>query len=91
MKRNFLLGLILCLIPVALASLFVGKAVVRENNDEVGFRRGVDLAGAPSLSMKSTLKASNATLPYPVATQIQSRLTKKAACRRPTSRSSPRT
>ena len=57
MKRNFLLGLILCLVPIALASLFVGKAIMREQEGEVGFRRGVDLAGGTILVYEVNLES----------------------------------
>ena len=56
MKRNFLLGLILCLVPIALAGLFVGKAIDRENHGDVGFRRGVDLAGGTILVYEVNLE-----------------------------------
>jgi SecD/SecF fusion protein len=49
MRRNFLTGLIVCLIPTALAGLFVGRGLVRESAGDVGFRRGIDLAGGTIL------------------------------------------
>ena len=49
MRRNFLTGLIICLLPTALAGLFVGLGAYRETRGDAGFRRGIDLAGGTIL------------------------------------------
>ncbi len=49
MRRNFLRPLLICLIPTLLAAAFVGYAAYKETNGEVGFRRGIDLAGGTIL------------------------------------------
>ncbi|OWK45418.1 protein translocase subunit SecD [Fimbriiglobus ruber] len=49
MRRNFLVGLLICLIPTALAGVLVGQGFYRETHDQVGFRRGIDLAGGTIL------------------------------------------
>ncbi len=49
MRRNFLRGFLLCLIPTALAGLFTVMAFNKELAGQVGFRRGIDLAGGTIL------------------------------------------
>src|SRR6478672_11410439 len=49
MRRNFLVGLIVCLIPTAIAGFYVARGFVRESHGETGFRRGIDLAGGTIL------------------------------------------
>ena len=49
MRRNFLRGLIICLVPTLIAAAFVGWAGYKESTGDVGFRRGIDLAGGTIL------------------------------------------
>ena len=49
MRRNFFRGFLLCLIPTALAGLFTVMAFKKELAGQVGFRRGIDLAGGTIL------------------------------------------
>jgi SecD/SecF fusion protein len=49
MRRNFLLGIIVCLIPTAIATLYTGLAFNKEFKGDTGFRRGIDLAGGTIL------------------------------------------
>ncbi len=49
MRRNFLIGLLICLIPTAVAAFFVARGFAREARGEAGFRRGIDLAGGTIL------------------------------------------
>ena len=49
MRRNFLRGFLICLIPTLLAGLFVGLGFQKESKGEIGFRRGIDLAGGTIL------------------------------------------
>ena len=49
MRRNFLRGLLICLIPTLLAAAFVGYRFYKESHGDVGFRRGIDLAGGTIL------------------------------------------
>jgi SecD/SecF fusion protein len=49
MRRNFLRGLLICLIPTLLAGAFVGYGFYKESASGVGFRRGIDLAGGTIL------------------------------------------
>ena len=49
MRRNFLRSLLICLIPTLAAAAFVGYGVYKETNGDVGFRRGIDLAGGTIL------------------------------------------
>jgi SecD/SecF fusion protein len=50
MRRNFLLGLIICLIPTVAAAVYVGRGFLREMEEPgAGFRRGIDLAGGTIL------------------------------------------
>ena len=50
MRRNFLYGLILCLIPTIIAGIYVARGFMRESVEPgAGFRRGIDLAGGTIL------------------------------------------
>jgi len=49
MRRNFFRGFLICLIPTLLAGLFTFLAFKKEMNGQVGFRRGIDLAGGTIL------------------------------------------
>ena len=49
MRRNFLLGFLICLVPSVLSTVFVGMGFYRESLGEAGFRRGIDLAGGTIL------------------------------------------
>ncbi|HET6573886.1 MAG TPA: protein translocase subunit SecD [Fimbriiglobus sp.] len=50
MRRNFLLGLAVCLVPALIAGLYVVRGFARESREEgTGFRRGIDLAGGTIL------------------------------------------
>lgn len=49
MRRNFFTGFLIAFIPAALATAVVGSAINKEMNGEIGFRRGVDLAGGTIL------------------------------------------
>jgi SecD/SecF fusion protein len=49
MRRNFLRSLLICLVPTLAAAAFVGYGFYRESNENVGFRRGIDLAGGTIL------------------------------------------
>lgn len=49
MRRNFFRGLMICLIPTAIAGLFTVMAFNKELSGGVGFRRGIDLAGGTIL------------------------------------------
>jgi len=49
MRRNFFRGFLICLFPTLLAGLFTVLAFKKEMNGEVGFRRGIDLAGGTIL------------------------------------------
>jgi SecD/SecF fusion protein len=60
MRRNFLLGLLVCLVPNALAGLFVGLAFYRESHGQAGFRRGIDLAGGTILVYEVNLDKERA-------------------------------
>ena len=66
MRRNFFRGFLLCLIPTALAGLFTVMAFNKELAGQVGFRRGIDLAGGTILvyeidveGMKRKIAADN--------------------------------
>jgi SecD/SecF fusion protein len=58
MRRNFLTGLLICLIPTAIAAVFVGRGFYREAQGDVGFRRGIDLAGGTILVYEVNLEKS---------------------------------
>ncbi len=58
MKRKFLLRLVVSLVPTLLAALAVGYAVMREAEGNVGFRRGIDLAGGSILVYEVNLERS---------------------------------
>ena len=58
MKRNFLLRLVVCLVPTLLAAAAVAFAVSREVEGNVGFRRGIDLAGGTILVYEVNLERS---------------------------------
>ena len=58
MRRNFLTGLLICLIPTLLAGLAVGLAFQRESRGVAGFRRGIDLAGGSILVYEVDLERS---------------------------------
>ncbi len=60
MRRNFLLGLVICLVPVAVAALYVGRGFYREAHGETGFRRGIDLAGGTILVYEVDLTKTEA-------------------------------
>jgi SecD/SecF fusion protein len=63
MRRNFLLGLIVCLIPTAIAGFYVARGFARESAGETGFRRGIDLAGGTILVYEvKTPEGKDATL-----------------------------
>ena len=49
MRPKFLTRLILCLVPTLIASGFAGFAFWKESNGQIGFRRGIDLAGGTIL------------------------------------------
>ncbi len=49
MRRNYLYGLILVLIPNVIAGVFIGLAFYQESEGKTGFRRGIDLAGGTIL------------------------------------------
>lgn len=67
MRRNFFRGLMIVLIPTAFAGLFTAMAMNKELAGEVGFRRGIDLAGGTILvyeidvdGMKRKIEEDNA-------------------------------
>ena len=60
MRRNFLTGLLLCLVPTLLAAAFVTLGFVREGRGEAGFRRGIDLAGGTILVYQVDLEKTAA-------------------------------
>ena len=62
MRRNFLIGLILCLVPTALTGVFVGLAIQKESEGKPGFRRGIDLAGGTILVYEVALKPDQESL-----------------------------
>src|SRR5688572_1200456 len=62
MRRNFLVGLILVLIPNALAGVFVGLGFYHESQGQAGFRRGIDLAGGTILVYEVNLERTKARL-----------------------------
>jgi len=49
MRPKFLTRLILCLVPTIIASGFAGFAFWKESQGQIGFRRGIDLAGGTIL------------------------------------------
>ncbi len=49
MRRNFFRGFLICLVPTLLAGLFTVMAFQKEMAGQVGFRRGIDLAGGTIL------------------------------------------
>ena len=49
MRPKFTTRLILCLVPTIIASIFAGYAFWKESNGQIGFRRGIDLAGGTIL------------------------------------------
>ena len=49
MRRNFLRGLLIVLIPTLLAGAYTGWGLYKESHGQVGFRRGIDLAGGTIL------------------------------------------
>ncbi len=60
MRRNFLTGLLICLVPTLLAAAFVALGFVRESRSEAGFRRGIDLAGGTILVYQVDLEKTAA-------------------------------
>ncbi len=58
MRRNFLLGLLICLIPATLAGVRVGWAFLNESKGQAGFRRGIDLAGGTILVYEVNVERS---------------------------------
>ena len=58
MRRNFLLGLLICLIPTTLAGVRVGWAFLNESKGQAGFRRGIDLAGGTILVYEVNVERS---------------------------------
>ena len=58
MRRNFLGGFLLCFIPTLIATFVVLGAANREVNDDIGFRRGIDLAGGTILVYEVNLERS---------------------------------
>ena len=62
MRRNFLFGLILVLIPTLLAGAFVGLGFYRESQGQTGFRRGIDLAGGTILVYEVNLERTKQRL-----------------------------
>jgi SecD/SecF fusion protein len=56
MQRNFLRGLLICLIPCVLAGAIVASAAVKYARGEGGFRLGVDLAGGTILVYEINLE-----------------------------------
>ncbi len=49
MRPKFLTRLLICLVPTIIASGFAGFAFWKESNGQIGFRRGIDLAGGTIL------------------------------------------
>ncbi len=49
MRPKFLSRLILCLVPTLIAAGFAGHAFWKESEGQIGFRRGIDLAGGTIL------------------------------------------
>ncbi len=49
MRPKFLSRLILCLIPTLFAAAFAGYGFWKESEGQIGFRRGIDLAGGTIL------------------------------------------
>src|SRR5918994_4536648 len=61
MRRNFLLGLAVCLVPTLIAGLYVGRAFLNEADERgTGFRRGIDLAGGTILVYEVDLARTEA-------------------------------
>jgi len=61
MQRNFLRGAILCLVPIVIAALLTGYAIVKYNRGQGGFRLGVDLVGGTILVYEIDLKKTQDT------------------------------
>ena len=65
MRRNFLTGFLICFIPTLLAAFVVLAAFNRETQGDVGFRRGIDLAGGTILvyevNLERTLRQQGTT------------------------------
>ncbi len=49
MRPKFLTRLLICLVPTLIAGGFAGFAFWKESNGQIGFRRGIDLAGGTIL------------------------------------------
>jgi SecD/SecF fusion protein len=61
MRRNFLLGLAVCLVPTLIAGLYVGRGFLKETKEPgTGFRRGIDLAGGTILVYEVDLARTEA-------------------------------
>lgn len=60
MNRKYLTRLLVCLIPCALAGVFVVDAFKKEARSDAGFRRGIDLAGGTILVYEVNLERTNA-------------------------------
>ena len=61
MRRNFLLGLVVCLVPTLIAGLYVGRGFLNEaEKPGTGFRRGIDLAGGTILVYEVDLARTEA-------------------------------
>jgi SecD/SecF fusion protein len=62
MRRNFLRSLLICLAPTLLAGVYVARGFYRESQGEVGFRRGIDLAGGTILVYEVNLDATRSRM-----------------------------
>ena len=49
MRPRFLTRVLICLVPTVIASIFAGFAFWKESRGQIGFRRGIDLAGGTIL------------------------------------------
>ena len=58
MRRNFIVGALICAVPTALAAVLVALAFDREAAGQAGFRRGIDLAGGTILVYEVNLERS---------------------------------
>lgn len=68
MRRNFLLGLAVCLVPTLIAAVYVARGFARESHAEgTGFRRGIDLAGGTILVYEVDLTKTEARKRQPGA------------------------
>ena len=78
MRRNFLVGFFLCLVPTLLAGYVVLAAADREAKGEVGFRKGIDLAGGTILvyevNLERSLRQQNSTATAEGLTNAEIRL-----------------